>query len=129
MTCVWVPPGSNREGRPGPAGEVGGMSDERPVDEEEEPAQLRQGLERFLRHLGAPPADVVTELGRRWGEIVGPALDGPTRPIELIDGVLVVACDDPAWASQVSWMEGQIAQRFAAIFDGAEVKRVTTRVG
>lgn len=95
----------------------------------EEPASLRSGLERFLKHLGAPPTDVVAELGRRWGEIVGPALDGPTRPVELIDGVLVVACDDPAWASQIAWMEGQIARRFAAIFDGAEVRRVTTRLG
>ncbi|MEL7209636.1 MAG: DUF721 domain-containing protein [Actinomycetota bacterium] len=105
------------------------MSVPGPRGDEEEPARLRQGLERFLRHLGAPPADVVSELGQRWGEIVGPALDGPTRPIELIDGVLVVACNDPAWASQVTWMEGQIRERFAAIFDGAEVRRVTTRIG
>ena len=95
----------------------------------EEPSPLRSGLERFLRHLGAPPTDVVSELGRRWGEIVGPALDGPTRPVELIDGVLVVACDDPAWASQITWMEGQITRRFAAIFDGVEVQRVVTRQG
>lgn len=105
------------------------MTDERPVDAEEEPAQIRAGLERFLRHLGAPPTDVVSELGQRWAEIVGPALAGPTRPIELIDGVLVVACDDPAWASQISWMEGQISERFAAIFSGAKVERVATRLG
>ncbi len=95
----------------------------------EEPVSLRSGLERFLRHLGAPAPDVVAELGRRWGEIVGPALDGPTRPVELIDGVLVVACDDPAWASQITWMEGQITRRFAAIFDGTTVERVVTRDG
>jgi predicted nucleic acid-binding Zn ribbon protein len=96
--------------------------------DEEEPVPLRQGLERFFRHLGAPPVDVVTELTNRWGDIVGPALAGPTRPAELVDGVLTVACSDPAWASQVMWMEAQIKQRFAAAFPSYALTKVVTRV-
>ncbi len=95
---------------------------------EGEPARLKAGLERFLRHLGAPPTDVVTELTRRWPDIVGPALSGPTRPVELVDGVLLVLCDDAAWASQITWMDGQIKRRFQALFEGVDIVRVVTRV-
>lgn len=98
----------------------------RPVDDEP-PVPVKEGLERFFRFLGAPPVDVVTRLADCWGEIVGPALAGPTRPLELLDGTLVVGCDDPAWAAQVSWMETQIRQRFATVFPTVELRRVTAR--
>jgi predicted nucleic acid-binding Zn ribbon protein len=92
-----------------------------------EPTPLREGLERYFRHLGVPPVDVVSELTNRWADIVGPALAEPTRPRDLVDGVLTVVCDDAAWASQIGWMEAQIKQRFAAIFPEYEVVKVVTR--
>lgn len=92
-----------------------------------DPVPLRQGLERFFKHLGAPPLDVVTELANRWPDIVGPALAGPTRPVELVDGVLTVSCDDPAWASQIGWMESQIKERFNVVFPDVTVTRVAAR--
>jgi hypothetical protein len=91
------------------------------------PAPVREGLEQFFRFLGAPPVDVVTRLEDCWPELVGPALAGPTRPVELLDGVLVVACDDPAWAAQVQWMEAQIKQRFGVVFPSLELRRVVAR--
>ena len=93
-----------------------------------QPALLGQSLERFLRHLGAPPVQVLTSLRDRWPEVVGPVLAQGSRPIELVDGVLVVGCTDPSWASQLAWMETQIKQRCAALFDGLVVGRVTVRV-
>jgi len=89
-----------------------------------DPKPVRWGLERYFKHLGAPPVDVVSELLKRWPEIVGPALAGPTRPLELIDGVLTVDCDDAAWASQIGWMEHQIKQRFALVFPKTTVTKV-----
>ncbi|MGF1598764.1 MAG: DUF721 domain-containing protein [Acidimicrobiales bacterium] len=96
-------------------------------DGDEHPVPLRQGLELFFKHLGSPPVDVVTTLATRWEEIVGPALVGPTTPLEFIDGVLVVACDDPAWASQIGWMEVQIKERFAELFPTVVLRRVVAR--
>lgn len=102
-----------------------------PVDEPgydgDEPVPVRAGLERFFRFLGAPPVDVVTRLEEVWAEVVGPALAGPTRPVELIDGVLVVLCDDPAWSAQVTWMEPQIKERFSRVFPNLELGRVVAR--
>ncbi len=92
-----------------------------------EPQHLRKGLELFLEHLGAPPVDVITGLTDSWVDVVGPAAAGATRPIELVDGTLVVACDDPAWAAQVRWMERQIVDRFTALFPEVSLSRVAAR--
>jgi len=94
-----------------------------------DPQHVRQGLELFLKHLGAPPVSVITELTARWADCVGPALAGASRPIELVDGTLVVSCDDAAWAAQIGWMESQIIDRFRAMFPDATLSRVSTRVG
>ncbi len=37
----------------------------------------------------------------RWEEIVGPAVARHVRPIRLEGGTLLVAVDQPAWATQV----------------------------
>ena len=95
---------------------------------DDDPQPIRVGLERFFRHLGAPPVDVVATLTDRWSEIVGPALAGRTRPLELVDGVLTVGCDDGAWASQIGWMEAQVIDRFSAVFPDVALVRVTTRI-
>lgn len=92
------------------------------------PARLRDGLERYLRHLGAPPVQVLTKLHDRWPEVVGPMLAERSRPVELVNGVLVVACEDASWASQLSWMETQIRQRCGSLFNGLSVSRVNVRV-
>ena len=92
------------------------------------PATLGQNLERLVRNLGAPPISVLTRLEQSWPDMVGPALSATTRPIELVDGVLTVGCDDAAWAAQIGWMEGQIKQRFAATFGADLLRRVATKV-
>ena len=90
--------------------------------------RLSESLERFVDHLGAPPISILSQLHDRWPEIVGPGLAGATRPVELLNGVLTVACNDAAWASQVGWMEAQIIRRFSATFGSDTVHQVKTRV-
>lgn len=90
--------------------------------------RLRDSLERFVDHLGAPPISILTQLHDRWPELVGPGLAAATRPVELRDGVLTVACADAAWASQIGWMETQIIRRFETTFGSETVQRVRTRV-
>ena len=92
------------------------------------PARLVEPLERLVNNLGAPPISILSQLEDRWPDIVGPALSGPTRPVELIDGVLTIACEDAAWAAQVGWMESQIKERFAATFGSSLLERVSTRI-
>ncbi len=91
--------------------------------------RLGDSLERFVAHLGGPPISILAQLESRWPDIVGPALSVGTRPVELIDGVLRVSCDDPAWASQIGWMEAQIKIRFKEVFGQDLVQRVQALSG
>lgn len=96
--------------------------------EDMELARLADGLERYVRNLGAPPISILTQLEDRWPEIVGPGLSTSTRPAELVNGVLTIACTDTAGASQIGWMETQIVKRFASTFNTNIVERVVSRV-
>lgn len=99
------------------------------VRREPEPTVIGETLDRYLEYLGAPPIRTITSLQERWSEVVGPALAEPTRPVELVDGVLVIGCDDATWASQVGWMESQIAERFRTLFPGTEIRKIKARIG
>ena len=113
--------------------------DGKPTDEEElerrgrklgntpGPVPLGDSLERFVRNLGAPPISVLSQLEQSWPDVVGPGLSATTRPIELVDGVLVIGCEDAAWAAQVGWMEAQIKERFEATFGPGLLRRVSVR--
>lgn len=81
-----------------------------------------------MRNLGSPPISVLSQMHDRWPDLVGPALCLSTRPVELVDGVLVVACDDSTGASQIGWMENQIKARFGEVFSPDLVQRVKVRV-
>ncbi len=94
-----------------------------------QPLAIGETLDSYLDYLGAPPIRTLSALQERWTEIVGPALAEPTRPIELVDGVLVIGCDDATWASQVGWMEAQITARFKALFPETEIRRIKPRIG
>ncbi len=90
--------------------------------------RLSESLERFVDHLGAPPISILSQLHDRWPEVVGPGLAAATRPVELLNGVLTVACTDAAWASQIGWMEAQIIRRFEVTFGSETVHRVQARI-
>jgi predicted nucleic acid-binding Zn ribbon protein len=47
----------------------------------------------------------------RWEEIVGPSLARHTRPLRLESAVLVVAVDQPPWATQVRALAPGILDR------------------
>lgn len=101
----------------------------RPGRHEPEPQVIGETLDRYLEYLGAPPIRTLASLQDRWSEVVGPALAEPTRPVELVDGVLVIGCDDATWASQVGWMESQIIRRFRELFPDTEIRRIKPRIG
>lgn len=93
------------------------------------PQKIGATLELFLAQMGAPPVRTLTSLESLWPQIVGPGLADRTRPIEVIDGVLVIGCDDANWGSQIGWMDSQIKQRFAEIFEGAQIRRIQLKIG
>jgi len=102
----------------------------RPLPDADGPAPrpLTDGLDRVLRGLGAPPVDVLTRIFAAWPELVGDAVADAARPVRLDDGRLVVAVDDPVWASQLRWMSTELVERIAATIGAGHVTAVDVRV-
>lgn len=93
-----------------------------------DPEVVGESLDRFLTQMGSPPAKVLGDFESRWEEVVGPVLGTRTRPAEFVSGVLTVICDDTAWASQITWSEGQIKVRISELFDGLELTRLKVKI-
>jgi predicted nucleic acid-binding Zn ribbon protein len=95
---------------------------------DDEPSSLGEGLEPVMRRLGGPSVAAVDGVFGRWDEIVGERLAAHARPVSLRDGRLVVAVDDPAWATQVRYLEAQVLGRVAEVLGAGEVSAIDVRV-
>jgi predicted nucleic acid-binding Zn ribbon protein len=93
-----------------------------------EPQSIRASLDRVARSLGGPDAGSLSGLFGRWAEIVGPQLAAHARPVSLSSGVLVVAVTEPAWATQLTFLEGELLGRFRDALGDGVVERVEVRV-
>jgi predicted nucleic acid-binding Zn ribbon protein len=83
------------------------------------------GLLRSLRG-GAGRKEVGGVFGR-WDDAVGPGIAAHVRPVRLERGVLLVEVDEPAWATQVRFLESDIRRRLADV-TGVEVDGLEVRV-
>ena len=92
------------------------------------PRPLRQGLERLLGGLGAPEIDAVATLVERWPEVVGPELASRVRAVAVRGSELVVRVEDPAWASQIAWLESQLLERITDLVGPGRITAVKVRV-
>jgi predicted nucleic acid-binding Zn ribbon protein len=53
----------------------------------------------------------VAHLSQHWAEVVGEQVADHSRPAGLRDGVLTVAVDHHAWASQLRMLSGDITRQ------------------
>lgn len=91
---------------------------------------MAAGLDDVVRGLSPPsrPAPSAATLGTvfsRWEEVVGDAVARHARPLRLEAGVLVVAVDQPPWATQVRTLAPRILAQVAELtgerLEGMEV--------
>jgi predicted nucleic acid-binding Zn ribbon protein len=72
---------------------------------------VSDALGAVSKRLGGPRPDVLNAIFGRWPAIVGDAMAAHVRPIRLQGQTLVVACDHPAWATQVRHLAPEILDR------------------
>jgi predicted nucleic acid-binding Zn ribbon protein len=94
----------------------------------EEPAALRDALDRLLRGLGAPPADALSTVFDRWHELAGLPLADHGVPEAIDGGTLVVAVDDPMWATEWRYRQGEVLRRLDETVGEGVVERIEVRV-
>ena len=92
------------------------------------PVPIRRTLERLMSGMGAPEIDATTTIIEAWPDIVG-----PERASRIVAGAvrgadLVVRVEDPAWASQLGWLEQQLLARVEALVGPGRLTAVTARV-
>jgi predicted nucleic acid-binding Zn ribbon protein len=92
------------------------------------PRPVGEALDRLSTSLGLPPAGAVARLVRAWPGVVGEAVAAHTRPRWVRDGVLSLAVDDPVWAAQLRWMEGDLLARVAEVTGPGVVERIVLHV-
>ena len=106
-----------------------------------EPLPIGDSLNSVIRSLRnestatAGPADqssdqTARQMGGvfgRWVEAVGDAIAAHVTPIKLDGTKLVVEVDDPAWATQLRFLEATLKQRLLEVA-GATIETVEVRV-
>lgn len=108
-----------------PPDPVVGPGDPTPRDD---PAPLRAALDRLLSGLGAPPADALRTVFDRWHELAGLPLGDHGTPIAVDGGVLIVAVDDPLWATEWRYRQGEVLRRCDEALGEGVVARVEVRI-
>ena len=93
-----------------------------------EPRKVGDSLDRVAASLGVPHASTLSGVFASWPELVGEAVAIHARPLSLRDGTLVVAVDDPAWATQLRWLEADLVARLVDVLGEDEVVRIEVRV-
>jgi predicted nucleic acid-binding Zn ribbon protein len=63
-----------------------------------------------------------------WADAVGPQVAAHARPVSLAEGTLVVAVDEPAWATQIRFLTGDILRRLAELAGSEAVVAIEIRV-
>ena len=108
------------------------MSWERPDEfdrrEFRDPRPVGESLDGVARRLGAPTATSLGSVFTQWEAAVGPVIAGHARPIGLTDGVLTIAVDDPAWATQLRFLVNELVAKVAAVAGPGVVGRIDVRV-
>ena len=101
---------------------------------DDEPVRLGDSLHDVVRSLrpdgtpdGVASASALGGVFGRWEEAVGDALAAHVQPVKLDGTTLVVQVDDPAWATQLKFLESSLKERLGEIA-GAVIERIDVRV-
>ena len=89
---------------------------------------MADSLDRVTRAFGAPRAQLLAAVFSHWEELVGPEIAAHAQPRSLRDGVLVVAADQPAWATQLRYLAAELLARVRAEAAAAEITEIQIRV-
>ena len=76
-----------------------------------EPRPLSESMDRLLASLRGGDRATTVSVFSRWSELVGDQVAAHCRPMKLDGGVLVVEVDDPAWATQMKFLQTEVVER------------------
>ena len=99
-----------------------------PSPESAGPKPIGEALDQVAFRLRTPRAQVLATVFDAWEELVGAVMAAHTSPVRLVDGELVVAVDDPAWATEMKFFGPELVGRINAVAEQEAVTSLTVRV-
>jgi len=93
-----------------------------------EPRAVAESLDRVTRPFGAPPARSLASVFSRWEKLVGPEIARHAQPQSLRHGVLLLVVDQPAWATQLRYLAGDLLARVRADLSSPDIAEIQIRV-
>ena len=73
-----------------------------------EPTPLSSSIDRLLKSLRGGDRQTTVTVFSRWAEIVGEPVCSHVKPLKLDAGTLIVEVDEPAWATQLKFLEADL---------------------
>ena len=93
-----------------------------------EPRRIGESLDATARRLGSPGVGLLGVIFAHWEELVGPEVASHAQPYRLRAGVLVIEVDQPAWATQLRFLSGELLERVGEVAGPDGVREVQIRV-
>jgi predicted nucleic acid-binding Zn ribbon protein len=94
----------------------------------DDPRPVGSNLDRIVRRFGGASVNSLDQVFSHWDEVVGPAVAAHARPLSLRDGVLAVAVDSPAWATQLRLLGNELLGRLSEAAGTGVVTALDVRV-
>ena len=92
------------------------------------PRAVSESVERLAGRLGAPPVSALKTVFGDWRAAVGDAIADHAEPVSLTNGVLVVAVDQPGWATQLKLLAPEVMGRLNDRAGDGTVQSLEVRV-
>ena len=96
--------------------------------EESGPRRVDASLGQLTRGLGMAGPGALRDVFGRWAEVVGPQIAAHARPVSLRERTLVVAVDQPGWATQLRYLEADLLGRLRDVAGAETLARIEVRV-
>ncbi|MCU1491747.1 MAG: hypothetical protein JWM85_3152 [Acidimicrobiaceae bacterium] len=81
-------------------------------------------FDAFLADQGFPDVRPFSAIQACWADVVGADVAAHVRPLALRGAVLVVAVDQPGWATQVAFLATQILEGLSHRLENAAPERL-----
>ena len=92
------------------------------------PRPVKEGLDNVARRLGAPEATALAAVFSGWERAVGATVAANARPVRLIDGTLLVAVEQPGWATQLRYLAADLVRRLTEVAGAGVVTAIEIKV-
>lgn len=99
-----------------------------PGPSERDPRPVSDSLDRVTAAMGAPKARLLAEVFAHWEQLVGSEIAAHAEPRSLRGGVLLLAVDQSAWATQLRYLAPDLLGHLRLATETTEITEIQIRV-